>query len=382
MENTGDKKHKLVGTISYDNWRAYRNGEPSVGAYEYLLFTDALMIGEVSSGLEPYQFFNLISRQQLGRVRPAIALRIGMHVALEFPDMDRTDQSRYHGGWVTDEIAALASLRCGVRLRPGGETREFNSTEDPKGRPVAYESRPEPSFNIGIHGLVLPDIAGKNSIMPLVGMQTLADLSPEQSIVLIKSARLYQDALWLSESEPNLSWLMLVSSIETAATFWKSIKDSPLERLKESRTVFVEYLESLNIHGLSSRVAKEFDESIGATKKFVDFLIEFLPPPPEKRPAKWGQINWDIEELRKYFRQIYNYRSKALHGGTPFPATMNQPPFRHETWEVAAEKPIAHASYSQGGAWLAKDTPMLLRTFEYIARNALNRWWLKMLEAG
>jgi len=35
-------------------------------------------------------------------------------------------------------------------------------------------------------------------------------------VALTRAARLYQDALWMIESEPSLAWLLLVSAIETA----------------------------------------------------------------------------------------------------------------------------------------------------------------------
>lgn len=50
----------------------------------------------------------------------------------------------------------------------------------------------------------------------------------------------------------------------------------------------------------------------------------------------------------------------------------------HESWEAVAERPIGLATSVGSGTWLAKDTPMLLHTFEYIARNALIAWWTSM----
>ena len=54
---------------------------------------------------------------------------------------------------------------------------------------------------------------------------------------------------------------------------------------------------------------------------------------------------------------------------------MCKPPFRQESWEAVAEKPIGLAMSYLGGTWLAEDTPMLLHTFEYLARKALLSWW-------
>ena len=374
-----ENKCPLIGTPAYDNWRAFLENEPLLGSFEYLFYTDAWLTGEVSTGLEPYRFLNLVPiEHHRGRVRAAVALRLSSHVDFETPSMKKTDQSRYHGGWMTDELAALASLKCGVRFRAGGMTRIFGANGDPQGRPVAYDFRPEPTLSIGIRGYVLPAVTGKHSMMPIEKMKTFAALSPEQAIVLVRAARLYQDALWLAESEPNLSWLMLVAAVETAAHYWHSSKDSPLERLSQERPEFVEYLKATGIKGLETQIANEFADSIGSTKKFVEFLLAYLPPPPEKRPVEWGQVEWSSDNLKKAFSKIYSYRSKALHDGMPFPAPMCEPPFQHKLGEAVSERPIGLAASVGSGTWLAKDTPMLLHTFEYIARNTLDAWWTSM----
>jgi hypothetical protein len=83
--------------------------------------------------------------------------------------------------------------------------------------------------------------------------------------------------------------------------------------------------------------------------------------------------------------QGYEYRSKALHDGMPFPAPMCAAPVKlDKSWEVFGENPYGLGKSSlggmseSGGVWLAKDIPMLLYTFEYIVRHALNGWWSSM----
>ena len=153
-----EKKPRLpIGTFSYDNWRAFNAGEKLLGESEYLIYTDARLTGEVTAGLGPYKFFNLVPLiEEPGRIRPAVGLRLSLHIAFDVPRMDRTDPSRYHGGSMTDEIAALASLKCGVRLRSGGQTRRFEVNGDPQGRPVAWSEsmrifRPGGSFGWRSH---------------------------------------------------------------------------------------------------------------------------------------------------------------------------------------------------------------------------------------
>ncbi len=379
MVESENKPRLPIGTPSYDNWRAFNSGERVLGEYEYLMFTDARLTGEVTAGLGPYAFFNLVASIEEPRlVRPAVALRLSIHASFDSPRMDKTDLSRYHGGLMEDEIAALASLKCGVRFRSGGQTRRFDAGGDPRGRPVAWSNRPDPEPDIlaRTRAFVLPSVTGEHSLMPIEEMKSFPSLAPNQEIGLVRSARLYQDALWLSESEPNLSWLMLVSAVETAANLWRSANDSPLECLKLSRNKFVKSLESTGVPGLPELVANEFTDSIGATKKFVDFLLEFIPHAPEKRPPKSGQVDWSRDSLRRAFAKIYDHRSKALHTGIPFPAPMCRPPAKWgASWEAVEERPMPMAVSVYGGTWLAKDMPMLLHTFEYIARRALNAWW-------
>jgi len=351
---------------------------------EYPLYTDSWLTGEAEKGWEPYSIFNMVPLQRLyeGKeyVCASLALRVGIHVDFETPDMSKTEASRYHGGGLVDEIAALASLVCGIRLRPGGQSRYFESGGDPLGKPVAWNTEGEPVLHVRNQGLVLPNASGQHSLNPLVQLKTFPQLTPQKAIVLIRCARLYQDALWLSESEPHLSWLLLVSAVETAAVYWKTSNDSAIDRLKTSYPQLVEFLEKTGIPNLCSTIADTFSESLGSTKKFIDFLLNYLPLPPEKRPGVWGQVKWENKELKNSFRQIYGYRSKALHNGQPFPAPMCHSPRKlQQDWDAVEERPYFSASSVSGGTWVAKDIPMSLHTFEYIARNALIKWWMDSL---
>lgn len=370
------------GPPSYANWLAAIQGEPSPTAYEFPLYTDAYnLTGQVTSGLGPYQFFNLVPPlTEPGVVRAAVIVRVEQHVNYNDPEMEKTDFGYYHGGTLTDEIAALASLLMGIRLRPGGESRRFTPEGDPRGKPFAYDYRPLPPLNLARdvrHRFVLPSATTEHSLMELESLSKYPKLASDVAIALVRVARLYQDALWLVESEPHLAWLMLVSAVETAANHWRTSKDEPLERLRASKPDLLEYLEGFGDGELPSRVAAFIHDSLGSTKKFVDFLLFHLPPPPEPRPAEWAQVSWKGKDLRRTFSKIYDYRSKALHSGIPFPAPMCQPPFHYkfDEWEADSEVPLGLASYSLGGIWLAKDIPILLHIFEYIARSALLTWW-------
>lgn len=388
MTEADNKKGYIIGTPAYANWRAFLENKPSLGSYEFLMYTDAWLTGEVESGVGPYRFFNLIPIEtRKGRVRAAVALRMSLHADFQTPSparRERTERALYHGGGMEDELAALASLRCGVRFKIAGLTRHFDIDGDPQGRLRAYDNLPEPILlisegrniaGLNVPGFVLDSATGTHSMMPIREIKTFVLLSPKHAADLVRAARLYQDALWIVESEPNLAWLMLVAAIETAANSFYITKDPPLEKLRVSRPEFVKYLENTGVQGLATKVADEFADSIGATKKFVDFLIEFLPQPPKLRP-KWSQVEWTKSNLRTVFRRIYDYRSRALHDGIPFPATMCMPPrFGPSRGVVAEEKPLGLGSAIGVHAWQEKDMPILFHTFEHITRSALNAWW-------
>ena len=179
----------------------------------------------------------------------------------------------------------------------------------------------------------------------------------------------------MADAEPALAWLMLVSAVETAADRWDQSKPQAAERLRESRPDLAEAIEAL-CPQLLPVVAEKIADTLGATRKFLNFARTFMPPPPERRPDKGFQIDWEAEHLRRGLRTIYSYRSKALHTGVPFPAPMCEPPMSlNRDFPAPSEKPPGLASSMRGGVWRHKDLPMSLHIFEYITRSILKAWW-------
>ena len=368
--------NNIKGPSSYENWKLYLNNAPVKETSEYPLFSDARVTGENIEDYKPYYFFNAVPLEDKpGLVQAVLYLRIEACGEFEKPDMSMTDSERYHVGTPIDEIAALSSLALGIRLKAGGMTRHFDINGDPRGRPVEWGTKPKPFVLIESRGLKLPFVVSETSTERLRPLSILPKLSASDAIPLIRVARLYQDALWLAESEPSLAWIMLVSAIETAANRWRKSEDTPIERLKASKSDLVKLLDSCCKKGTSSKVAKLIIDSIGNTKKFKEFIMEFLPGPPNKRPEEWAQISWDKKDIKKAMVIIYKYRSLALHEGKPFPAPMCLSSSRDSSGKVYLEKPFGSAMSMMGGTWKAEDCPMLLHTFEYIVRNALLKWW-------
>jgi hypothetical protein len=362
-----------AGPVVYVNWLASES-DPLLFTHEYPLFSDAHIVAEVSHG--PYQFINTIAIRSPGLVRQALILRWDWYWTFPYPTFSKTDAERYHGGTPGEEIAALASLALGVRFRAGDATREFFPGADPKGRPLGLSRRPIPTF-VGVAprgGWILPHAAeGQHSLELLAPLEKLPALRPDGALSLVRSARSYQNALWVAESEPALAWLLFVSALETAALHWRSEKRAPLDRFQTSKPKLFEYLSPFENGDVVRRVAEEFKDSFGATTNFLDFVLEFKPPAPTVR-SSWGMIDWSDESLRNILKIVYDYRSKALHAGKPFPAPMCEPPHSQPGMQAPAERPTGHVSMG-GAVWRDEDIPIFLHTFEYIARGALVNWW-------
>jgi hypothetical protein len=324
-----------VGPLAHENWLRAKNGCLPNYAFECPLLSDAAIAGQIETGYGPYQFFNTVAPP--GSLRPALVMRAEFHLEWNSEiDWSKTSTERYHGGSLQDELAALLSLSLGVRLKAGGCTRRFLPGGDPRGRPdvgfveenpvLLKRSTTKPSLPYADHACLNDD-----RLLP-----ALPRLSRVAACALVRAARLYQDALWISDSEPQLSWIMLASAIEAAAECWQAATASG---------------------------------RVGATKKFVAFLVKFRPPPRSPRCDTRAQIDWEDNSL---FNKIYDLRSKALHRGTPFPLPMCGVGM-HVGSGAYAERPVGDLS-AMGAVWREKDTPMLLHTFEYIVRGCLCNW--------
>lgn len=370
-------ENNLKGPPAYENWKAYENSAPIKDISEYPIFSDARITGENTRDFGPYVFLNPVPYEDKpGLVQPSLYLRMENYQEFERPDMSETESERYHGGSIIDEIAALSSLTLGRRMKAGNITRYFKQNGDPLGHPIELLPQQKPVVLIEKRGLKIPMAIKKQTIIKLSPLSSLPMLSPFDAIILVRVARLYQDALWIAESAPSLAWLMLVSAVETAANHWRKSDDTPIERLKVANPKLVKILDSECTKGLSKKVAEFIVDSIGNAKKFRDFIVEFIPPPPPTRPPEWAQFSWKKRTIKDAMVRIYHHRSLALHKGMPFPAPMcTSPHFKDSSGVIYLEKSLASASYILGGTWEAKDTPVLLHTFEYIVRYVLLKWW-------
>jgi hypothetical protein len=191
-------------------------------------------------------------------------------------------------------------------------------------------------------------------------------------VALVRAARLYQAALWISEAGPNQAWILLASAVEAAAETWDQQAHSPVESLTGWNPSLVKLLRKDGGDELAQKVAEKISRITGSTWKFVSFLRTYRPPPPAVRPPAWFQLDWQDEAFERSIKTVYRHRSAALHGGTPFPAPMCWAPMRLDP--TAAER-SAGAAGSGSHIWKGDDLPMHLHMFEYIVRHSLLNWW-------
>lgn len=366
------------GPISWRNWRAFLAGDPMLGIVELSLFSDAWFIAEARSH-GPYDFVNPVTftgRNDMYVMKPAIVLRVQDHMENEHPDMRVTADEDYHGGWLFDEIAALSGLILGARISAGPVQREFGfdwREQDPLGRPRTHTPDQFPSLPPSSHAPLIADLMGQRDLRRLDRLRRFPHLTAPIARTLVKSSRLYQQALWISNSAPEIAWLLLVSALETAAIQWSQDETAPVDRLRLAYPDLAAALGASSDPTVLETTAIALQDLTRATAKFVGFTTTFAPEPPEKRP-QWGRFDYAAPKLKAALRKVYHYRSRALHGGTPFPNPMCRPPLGHG--EGAPEEvPSGLASGALGATWLAEDTPMLLHTFAHIVRGALLNWW-------
>jgi hypothetical protein len=157
MTSEGSANQRLTDAanpILFENWKASLEGNAAPAWSEYSLYSDAWITSGISIG--PYELINTLAHaggHDSDSVAPVLVLRAEFHIDQPQPDMQKTDVRRYHGGWLADEVAALASLAMGIRMKAGPLARTCEGS-DPRGRPVAYYGHDAPVLLIGRQGRV------------------------------------------------------------------------------------------------------------------------------------------------------------------------------------------------------------------------------------
>jgi hypothetical protein len=357
---------------SWSNHQSFRNGSEPTEGYEITLYSDAQPPGLLQShSVGPYEFIPISNRSL--SLRQAVVVRSAQFsTAIDWDVNDlRTDEGSFHGGDEGDELAALLSLAFGARVESGGITRNWFIGETPlegPGWPTLWRQPPE--LHRTVTSVFPDDVSTLDLEKALPVLRSYFSSSASQATAMVRAARLYQKALWVADADTNQSFLWLVAALEAAAVHHRGLRLTAIEALEEGLPELYEAVSSDPL--LLGQVAEAVKDLTKSTKRFISFGMDFHPPAPESRPHEFNQVDWS--KMRKHLGKIYEYRSKALHSGVPFPTPMCERPGRLAGVEAYAERPSANGYRAYGAEWRSKDLPMHLHTFAYVARGALLAW--------
>jgi hypothetical protein len=199
-EDTMTDRPKGNGPLGYQNWKAALADRPCSRMSEAFLYSDATITGELNEEAQhgPYALLNMLPGHPRSQLAPVIALRIRVHLEEELPSFQETDTASFHGGDIADEIAALAALAMGIRIRAGATTRAFYPG-DALGRPCADRAIPVLLPSNSGPGPRIPGATGQRNLNDLLlpYLETYPTLAPGDATALVRSARFYSDALWV-----------------------------------------------------------------------------------------------------------------------------------------------------------------------------------------
>ena len=376
-----------TGPMTWENWTRWTESQQVVSRFEAELWGGVGANREWISVNSPYQVLNAFHKSSPdGVTAPRVVVRAET-VKITESNPSTKDVARFHGGTFDDELAALISLALGARFQSVGITRQWGLDGDPLGRPAS----------LGVGSVHLPTRSARGPVVPRLDKPAdLSDVGPYfesyrnagavRASWIVRASRLYQQAVWVADSDPNQCWVMLVSAIEAAAQTDDAgarSADDDIELLPPSIAKVIRELPNLSADD-HSRFVDALRPITGSTKKFLSFFDRYSPPPPQHRiDGLTGAVDW--VNLRKALRAVYDYRSTFLHDGTPFPWPMCTPPMTfddHLGGRFTVEQPIGEGSAARGGSWLPADLPMHLWVFEHAVRSALHAWWLEGSEGS
>lgn len=372
------QNEKSQGSALYFNWKLKEKGEKPVRIVEYPLYTDAYKIESAYSHVNcPYTLVN----PDVLTTKPICLPRIILQVE-EFNYLGKNIKKAknfysdfYLINNIPDQVAVILSLILGVRIRAGNESRLFQAVNLDQGIPLHRYIDLDPAQvelikNKPLLPTILKNIDNENGFFSLnivdQYISSFSSLTVTQAELVIRAAKLYRDAIWIVDSEPQLSLILLISVIELL---------SQQDKIDDSEHV---------CNGICQICKKHICKRPSSRKQFENFLINYLPDPPTKRCREENQINWNELKKKKnnnIFLQMYRFRSKFLHEGIAFPLDFLNP---NSFWvgesdeEFRYEKSIKTSISNQ----LIELSPMSLSIFEYIVRNAALKWWRSIINVS
>lgn len=402
-----DFGEKIVSSYLFNNLKYLNKNVCPISAFEFPLYTDMNWItGEFYHTNDiPFSLLNAnISQRDTYILLPRIVLRYFNYIDTQeyinqlankstallkqkSKQKSSSSLSTYIPYAPEEEIAAILSLSLGIRIKAGNKNREFsinlNNGTNYFGSVLNIQAHLNPSpINLFNNYPIVPNavrfqakkcsVCLNDSKACFEHIFKIKDLKKYSSV--IRAAKLYSDALWLSEKEPQLSWILLVSAIETAADASGNSQKNSNDLLQKFYPDLAEVIDKCGNHNAKIKAKVSEILYLPATKKFVEFITEHYPKPKinDDVPEIY-RVNW--EEFEIILKKIYELRSKALHSGQPFPDPMCEQPFKSINNNIImAEKPLIGPEFLGESILDTENKPLLLWKFEDIVRNSLLNW--------
>ena len=150
---------------------------------------------------------------------------------------------------------------------------------------MEYLHRPPTWTPPSANHFILPGLLGAELSLDeaIPYLERLPTIPAADAITLLRGARQYRDALWLGDSDPHLAWLLLVSAVESCASYHAMANVSPTETLASAKpTYLVAQLEAAGgAPQLVEDMAGHLAGPLGATGKFIRFIKEFRARSPD-----------------------------------------------------------------------------------------------------
>lgn len=360
----------IAPTWSLENWQL-KNGEEDWFMMEEHQAFAPNFIPKSDTTIGPYKlFFKSIAKNNVAQT--LITIRAELYSNNK--SKKEIEETLHFDANIGHEVSALISLAIGVKIRYGGITRRIShpsiTLSDPFGEPLLPESEWRPPLEVADLFPILPSTSGTKFADDLTVLNNLINAKPAQYKAFINSARIYQDSLELADRDPNLSWILMVSALETAANIENLLLTEPITLFECAHPNLHEFLSEHKVPEILTEVAKTIAPTLKATNKFLSFCVKYLPDAPRDRPdEEKHRIEWTEESLKKCLGIVYNYRSVYLHTGKRFPSLMLEAPHR------SAEKPnVEMARNYRNREWKDKEVPITFDSFHYLCRGILINW--------
>jgi hypothetical protein len=346
---------KTTRTYTLGFLKARSEGGPSAGAVEVeyrLACSGELYNQNITTGdwrksaatrvllRTPFQLF--VASQPFDNYPQELCARLVVNQAIE------SDQSCTRGFLpdedVIEDLCSLLTLLSRRLITPVGKIRERHSSGiDGLGSygedvPIPIMGHSKVAIWKRRPATIITTVQEQNFIPndpPPVGvddnaLSTLFRTFPtiEHAEIIVNAARLYRTALELIESRPDITYQLLISTVETLMGAAREVyQPDEAEKIKTKQEVQTQAKKYGLTEVQANHLALLACKGIGwAEKKFIRFLVNHVPVTLFDKTDRLfflpGNLIPALGDFEKALKAIYGARSGSLHRGSVFPPSI------------------------------------------------------------